>query len=161
MCASPRDGSACRAPAILSRYQVGGIISEALRGLPAVFDVGVPALKRGEQLGMHQRDAQLLAMSRLMQTVEDTTTLRRCGEFGLRRLRDDGRRLEFILVAGREPTALLVALNRDYRTSNMTMGRVAELLGLAFAWLYRPDPDTEPLDLAAMRGNRAGRELPT
>lgn len=129
---------------VRSQYQVGGIISEALRGLPAVFDVGVPALKYGEQLGMRQRNTQLLAMSRLMQTVEDTTTLRRCGEFGLQRLCDDGRRLERLLVGGSEPTAFLVALNRDYRISRMTMGGVADLLGLAFASHYRPDPEIEP-----------------
>ena len=136
--------------AVRSRYQVGGIISEALLGLPAVFDVAVPALQCGERLGMRQRDAQLLAMSRLMQTVEDTTTLRRCGEFGLHRLRNDGRRLERTLEDGCDPIEFLVALNHDYRAARMTMGGVADLLGLAFAWHYRPEPGTEQLDHAAM-----------
>ena len=121
-----------------------------------LFDVSVPkttpgaAVRSRYRVGGIIRDAQLLAMSRLMQTVEDTTTLRRCGEFGLHRLRNDGRRLERTLVDGCDPIEFLVALNHDYRAARMTMGGVADLLGLAFAWHYRPEPGTELLDHAAM-----------
>ena len=116
------------------RYRVGGVIDEALDGLPAVFEVGVPALERGARLGMSVRDTLLLAMGRLMQEVEDTTTLRRCGEVGLRHLRSDGRSLEHLLLHGRDPIPFLVSADWRYRSTRMTMGGVADLLGISIAW---------------------------
>ena len=72
-----------------------------------------------------------------MQTVQDTTALRRCGQQGLDTLRADGARLER-LVARREHLPFLRERYREYRRLNLTMGGVADLLGLALGWLvYR------------------------
>ena len=61
-------------------------------------------------------------MARLMQTVEDTTALRRCGPAGLAQLRRDGVRLEELVVAERDPIPFLITANDDYRRQRLTMG---------------------------------------
>ena len=116
-------------------YGVGGIVREALDGLPALFAVGVPALREAKQMGFAEHEALFLAMARLMQTVEDTTALRRCGRSGLKQLRKDGRSLESLLLNGADPTPFLIRTNRCYRERCLTMGGVADLLGLAVAWV--------------------------
>lgn len=111
------------------RFGVGGIVQEALQGLPSLFDIVLPALS--DQTVTIQKRAWL-AMARLMQTVEDTTTLHRGGQTGLARLRKAGLQLERSLLSGIEPTPLLFKLNQDFKTMNLTMGGVADLLGAGF-----------------------------
>lgn len=115
-------------------YGVGGIVAEVLDGLPAVFEAGLPALALGRALGFDADRALLLAMARLMQTVEDTTALRRCGPFGLARLKTDGAHLEALLLGGADPIPFLVRANRAYRRWRLTMGGVADLLGVCAGW---------------------------
>jgi len=69
-----------------------------------------------------------------MQKVEDTTALRRCGPLGLARLRRDGARLEELLLAGLDPVPFLINANDDYRRERLTMGGVADLIGMCAAW---------------------------
>ena len=119
---------------VRANYGVGGIIREALDGFPSVFRIGVPALRESRRLGLGDRDALFFAMARLMQTVEDTTALRRCGAPALARLRKDGAGLEERLRAGIDPVPFLIRVNGLYRECRLTMGGVADLLGLCVAW---------------------------
>jgi triphosphoribosyl-dephospho-CoA synthase len=116
------------------RYRTGGIVSEALRGLPALFKIALPAGEEGLSRFADERLALVLMMARLMQHVEDTTALHRCGETGLARLRRDGRLLEADLLNGKDPTPLLQRLNAEYRSLHLTMGGVADLLGAAVGY---------------------------
>lgn len=112
-----------------SRYQASGIIGEALRGLPAVFRVCVPALERAE---VHRRTADVsmnLALAHLMMSVEDTTTLRRGGHSGLNRVKADGAALAALLARRADPQAFLIRTNAVYRRRALTMGGIADLLG--------------------------------
>jgi triphosphoribosyl-dephospho-CoA synthase len=120
---------------VRTRYGVGGIVREALDGFPSVFRIGVPALREAGRLGLDDRDALFLAMARLMQTVQDTTALRRCGPGGLAVLRKDGARLESLLLSGADPLPFLVCVNQRYRALRLTMGGIADLLGLCAAWI--------------------------
>ena len=118
-----------------SRFQAGGIRGEALSGLPSLFGEALPAFRREIASGGNRGSAVYAMLGRLMATVEDTTALHRCGAAGLETLREDGRRLER-LVAGREDfIGFLVERNAHYVSRNLTMGGVADLLALAFAWL--------------------------
>ncbi|MET0085550.1 MAG: triphosphoribosyl-dephospho-CoA synthase [Sedimenticola sp.] len=119
---------------VRERFQVGGIVAEALNGLPCVFEIGVPTLQTGLEQGMSLRNAQLLAMALLMQQVEDTTALRRCGPLGLARLQEDGRSLERLLLEGKSPDSFLILANRRYQARRLTMGGVADILGMSIAW---------------------------
>jgi triphosphoribosyl-dephospho-CoA synthase len=119
---------------IRARYQAGGIIREALVGLPSVFASGVPALTEAGQLGLCGDGILFFAMARLMQTVEDTTALRRCGPAGLAQLQQDGAALEKILRAGDDAETFLTRTNQRYRQQNLTMGGVADLLAVSIAF---------------------------
>jgi triphosphoribosyl-dephospho-CoA synthase len=125
-------GAAARA-----RFGVGGILREVACGLPSVFEVAVPAFRAAVARGEDGDAPSFRMLAALMRTVEDTTTLHRCGESGLATLRVDGARLEAALDEGgaRGGAAFLRERNAAYREANLTMGGVADLLGLAFGWL--------------------------
>ena len=73
-------------------------------------------------------------LGRLMATVEDTTALHRCGSEGLETVRRDGRMLELLVAERSDFMAFLAERNEHYVSRNLTMGGVADLLALAFAW---------------------------
>lgn len=127
-----------------ARYGAGGIVREALRGFPSVFEIGFPALRDAGWRGLSRRDSLFLAMARLMQTVEDTTALRRCGPAGLACLRRDGAKLETLLFDGGDLVIFLTDANRRYRLQRLTMGGVADLLAISVAWRLFGSPDRGP-----------------
>lgn len=117
------------------RYGSGGIIKEALEGLPSLFSCAVPAyLDAIDRFGCFTA-ASFAMLARLMQTVEDTTALHRCGTMGLARIKRDGQLLERTVFEGGELIPLAEELNREYIRMNLTMGGVADLLGLSFGYL--------------------------
>jgi triphosphoribosyl-dephospho-CoA synthetase len=117
------------------RFGVGGIVGEALDGLPSLFEVALPAWRAARGRGLGDDSAAFLVLARLMQTVEDTTALHRCGEAGLEALRRDGAALEARLLGGDDPVPFLRERNVAYRAARLTMGGVADLLGVALGLL--------------------------
>jgi holo-ACP synthase CitX len=109
-------------------HGVGGIVREALLGLPAVFERGLPVLAASRN-----PETRHLLMAVLMQSVEDTTALHRCGPSGLARLRADGVWLERRIESGEDYLPSLAVLNDEYRRLNLTMGGVADCMALCFA----------------------------
>ena len=124
----PGDRAPSHGDRVRAVHGVGGILGEALHGLPAVFERGLPALaeSRGPK-------APHLLMAVLMQSVEDSTAIHRCGPDGLARLRADGLRLERMIESGEDCLPWLTALNDEYRRLNLTMGGVADCMALCFA----------------------------
>ena len=120
---------------VRNQYRSGGIIHEALEGFPALFDVALPAYRTASALGNGFQSASFAMMARLMQTVDDTTTLHRGGTEGLARIRQDGQKLEKILSKNEDFIPFLTRLNREYVRMNLTMGGVADMMGLAFGYL--------------------------
>lgn len=113
------------------RFHVGGIVTEALGGLPSVFEVALPAFQTARARGLAGDGPAFAVLARLMQTVEDTTALHRCGEAGLACLRRDGRELEDLLARGGDHARFLRERNVAWREVRLTMGGVADLLGVA------------------------------
>ena len=74
-------------------------------------------------------------LARLMQHVEDTTSLHHCGTIGLGRVRRDGAALERIVAAGEDPRPFLRHAGEDWARMGLTMGGVADLVGIGFGWL--------------------------
>jgi triphosphoribosyl-dephospho-CoA synthetase len=124
------NGSRARA-----RFKAGGIRAEVLSGLPSLFDQALPAFRDEIAAGGNRGSAVYAMLGRLMQTVEDTTALHRCGREGLRTLREDGKRLERLVSERGDFISFLSDRNAHYVERNLTMGGVADLLGLGFAWL--------------------------
>lgn len=114
-------------------YGLGGILAEAEQGLPAVFEHGWPKYREALEAGWDTEYAAFYLMAVLMQRVEDTTAIRRCGLEGLARLRRDGARLQRLLERQQAPEPMLTDLNQEYRSSGLTMGGVADCMALTFA----------------------------
>jgi triphosphoribosyl-dephospho-CoA synthase len=119
------------------RFGVGGILGEVEAGLPSLFEVAAPAYRAAAARGEDGDAAAFRALAALMSRVEDTTALHRCGAAGLARLKEDGARLDELVGTGRH-LAFLRERNALYRRMNLTMGGVADLLGVTLGWLaYR------------------------
>ncbi|WP_224983787.1 triphosphoribosyl-dephospho-CoA synthase [Geomonas agri] len=115
-------------------YGARGIRGEALDGLPALFREALPAFRR--ELAEGNRGSAVYAMlGRLMATVEDTTALHRCGREGLTTVKADGRTLQLMVEQRDDFMSFLSQRNEHYMSRNLTMGGVADLLALSFAWL--------------------------
>jgi triphosphoribosyl-dephospho-CoA synthase len=117
------------------RFETGGIVREAVEAYPSLFEGALPVFRQTMERRACVTAASFAMMAKLMQTVEDTTTLHRGGMAGLERIRRDGRELERIIAQGGEGFEYLKKLNDDYRHFNLTIGGVADMLGLAFGWL--------------------------
>jgi triphosphoribosyl-dephospho-CoA synthase len=115
------------------RFPVGGIRAETEAGLPSVFETAWPRYAGSLRRDADWARAAFAAMAALMQRVEDTTALHRCGLDGLERLRRDGRDLETLLERGGDPRPFLEKRNEAYRRLNLTMGGVADCLALTMA----------------------------
>jgi triphosphoribosyl-dephospho-CoA synthase len=118
---------------IRNSHGLGGIRAEAEQGLPAIFEHGWPKYREALEAGWDPNHASFYLMAVLMQRVEDTTAIHRCGLDGLSRLRQDGARLQRLLEQQQAPEPMLIALNEEYRRSGLTMGGVADCMALTFA----------------------------
>jgi triphosphoribosyl-dephospho-CoA synthase len=116
-----------------ARYGTGGILGEALAGLPAIFEHGLPALAEGLARFGPTDAAHHWLMAALMAVVEDTTSLHRCGRAGLDRLKADGRRIREAMEAGEDHVGTIARLNDDYRAMGLTMGGVADSMAVTIA----------------------------
>jgi triphosphoribosyl-dephospho-CoA synthase len=125
------------------QFGVGGILAEALAGLPSLFDAP-PAFRAARRRGEDLSAASFAMLARLMQTVEDTTALHRCGLVGLERIREDGARLQRLLERSGDHVGFLRGRNTLYRRMDLTMGGVADLLGMGLGLLaYRGEIPVE------------------
>ncbi len=115
------------------RFRVGGIRGETEAGLPSVFAAALPRYAASIARDGDRKRAEFAALASLMQRIEDTTALHRCGLPGLLRLRSDGRALEMLLEKGRNPRAFLEERNEVYQQLGLTMGGVADCLAVTIA----------------------------
>lgn len=118
-----------------SRFGTGGVKAEAMNGLPSLFNEALPAFRQEIAAGGNRGSAVFAMLGRLMATVEDTTALHRCGAEGLKTVREDGRTLQQLVAEREDFISFLTERNEHYVRKNLTMGGVADLLGLALAWL--------------------------
>jgi triphosphoribosyl-dephospho-CoA synthase len=127
------ESTESRGAELRNRYGLGGIRVEAERGLPAVFEQGWPSYREALEAGWEPTHASFYLMAILMQEVEDTTAIRRCGTEGLARLRRDGAHLQRLLERRQDPVPWLTLANEEYRQAGLTMGGVADCMALTFA----------------------------
>ena len=83
---------------VTARYCVGGARQEAALGMPAVFDVALPALRHAVAAGRGQRRARIDALFALMAHISDTNVYHRGGAPGARAVRESAR--DFLAAGG-------------------------------------------------------------
>ena len=120
---------------VRKQFGTGGIVMEAINGYPSLFEEALPIFRETLCRRACEKLASFAMLGRLMQTVDDTTTLHRAGPSGLARVRQDGRILEQLIADDKEFIPFLESTNLDYIQSNITIGGIADMLGLAFACL--------------------------
>jgi triphosphoribosyl-dephospho-CoA synthetase len=118
-----------------NKYNSGGIVLESIKGFPSVFEQALPVFRQAMKQHSCLKTASFATLARLMQTVEDTTTLHRAGSIGLSRVQRNGRKLEGIIARGDNYLAHLQELNLLYIKMNITIGGIADMLGLTFGYL--------------------------
>lgn len=117
------------------KYNAGGIVMESINGFPSLFDEALPVFRAAVKRHDCLNAASFAMLARLMQTVDDTTTLHRAGPEGLARVRRDGHALTRIIAEGGDYLAYLRELNRSYVGMNITIGGIADMLGLSYGFL--------------------------
>jgi len=115
---------------IRRQYPKSGIVAEALAGLPALFDRVLPSLTTWCEDGR----GIFMAMAELMLYVDDSTSRHRCGDAGMALLRDSGAQLKRCLLEDGDHIALLIELDVRFQQTNLTMGGVADLLGVGLGY---------------------------
>lgn len=130
-----RDEHVSNGHKVRQKYNAGGIIHESINGFPTLFEQALPVFRKATLQHGCFRAASFAMLARLMQTVEDTTTLHRAGPLGLSRIKRDGRKLEQVIDNGEDYVSHLRELNSTYIRLNMTIGGVADMLGLAYGCL--------------------------
>jgi len=138
------------------KYGAGGIVVETARGFPSIFAEALPAFRASRRRSACVQTASFAMLARLMQTVDDTTTLHRLGEAGLAQIRRDGSELEARIARGGDYIGYLEALNRSYIRMNITMGGVADMLAVAFGYLVANGEIAPQGDLLDARATAAG-----
>jgi triphosphoribosyl-dephospho-CoA synthase len=113
-------------------YAVNGIAGECLNGLPSLYEHAIPAMQKEFATSGCDERARFVGLASLMQTTEDTTALHRCGTQGLEIIKADGKKLEGILQSD-NPKDWLLERNTYYKSINLTMGGVADLLAAGIA----------------------------
>lgn len=137
---SRSDAPASHGKRVWQRYGVGGAREEAAGGFPAVYGIGLPALRRLLAAGVGEEEALVGTLMALMAELPDTNLLWRGGAAGLRDVQDAA--TAFNRAGGVE--------QHDWRTHlldihgwmvarNLSPGGSADLV--AATWLaYRLDP---------------------
>lgn len=120
--------------AVYRNFAAGGARSEAGSGFPAVYQVGLPLLRRVLQVTGSQEKALIGALLALMEQVADTNLLWRGGAEGLALVQLSAR--VFNADGGVEHPRWcegLIAMHREFVTRNLSPGGSADLL--AATWL--------------------------
>ena len=110
-------------------HAVGGARAEAAAGMPSVFEIGLPALRRTLQAGRGWECAGIDAFFTLLSTVDDTTLYHRGGSAGAALARTHGQRFMDdggTANPGWRRTAL--ASHRLFAERRLSPGGVADLL---------------------------------
>ena len=128
MTAAPLDATS-HGVLVARRHQAGGAREEGARGLPSVFEVGLPALRHTLAAGGSMQAARIDALFALMANLADTNVLHRGGADGAELVRRTAR--DF-LEAGGTADALwrtrALAAHQLFVARRLSPGGAADLL---------------------------------
>jgi len=114
----------------LLRYAASGAREEGARGFPAVFEIGLPALRRTLREGRGMRRARIDALFSLMAGISDTNIYHRGGIDGALTVRSQAR--AFVARGGTavpDWEARALQTHRNFVGARLSPGGAADLLG--------------------------------
>jgi triphosphoribosyl-dephospho-CoA synthase len=117
---------------VAQRYAVGGARQEAALGMPAVFEVALPALRGALAAGRGPRRARIDALFALMAHISDTNVYHRGGADGARIVQQQAR--AFLAAGGTAAPdweARALACHRMFVAGGLSPGGAADLLAAA------------------------------
>jgi triphosphoribosyl-dephospho-CoA synthase len=117
---------------VAQRYAVGGARQEAALGMPAVFEVALPALRGALAAGRGPRRARIDALFALMAHISDTNVYHRGGTDGARIVQQQAR--AFLAAGGTAAPdweARALACHRLFVAGALSPGGAADLLAAA------------------------------
>ena len=117
---------------VTARYAVGGARQEAALGMPAVFDIALPALRRALAAGRGPRRARVDALFALMAHISDTNVYHRGGAGGADTVRRHAR--DFLAAGGTAAPdweARADHCHRVFVAGRLSPGGAADLLAAA------------------------------
>ena len=124
-----------------SRHGAGGARAEAALGYPAVFKLGLPALRQALHSGLSQRRALLQTLFVLIANLTDTNLLYRGGARGLRFAQDAAR--DFLVRGGAADAAWETraqAIRDAFVARRLSPGGTADLLAATWFAHLITDP---------------------
>ena len=119
---------------VFKKFAVGGARTEAATGFPAIYNIGLPALRRHLKAGIDHETAQIGTLLALMEILPDTNLLWRDGESGLDFVQQSA--AAFNRAGGVEVTGWrhqLLAMHQAFVERNLSPGGSADLM--AASWL--------------------------
>lgn len=132
--AGRKKAPASHGNSVYKKFAAGGARMEAAAGFPAVYDIGLPALRRHLEAGHGRETAQIGTLLALMEYLPDTNLLWRDGESGLDFVRHSA--ATFNREGGVEMPGWqdrLLALHRAFVERNLSPGGSADLM--AASWV--------------------------
>jgi len=133
-CARPRSSAGQR---VTQQHGLRGASEEAALGLPVLFEVAVPALRRALARGLAVRAARLEALFHVIAVLDDTNLAHRGGLPGLRYAQ---RAAANFLAAGgaaqADASAQAEAIHREFVARRLSPGGAADVLAAA-CWVQR------------------------
>lgn len=111
------------------RHGVGGARAEALAGFPALFQHGLPTLRKALAAGRDMRAARVDALFALMACMDDTTVLHRAGTQGAALVRESAE--DFLAAGGTSAPDWRIRANACHRVfvaHRISPGGAADLL---------------------------------
>lgn len=142
--AGRRLAAASHGNSVFSQFAAGGARAQAAAGFPAVYHIGLPALRHHLRAGHSEQTAQIATLLALMEHLPDTNLLWRAGDAGLDFVRGaaaDFNRAGSVGATGWQDH--LLVMHREFVARNLSPGGSADLM--AASWLVHqlePDPSS-------------------
>lgn len=134
--AGRKKSPASHGNSVFKKFTIGGARAEAAAGFPAVYNIGLPALRRLVNAGHDRETVQVGTLLVLMEHLPDTNLLWRDGESGLEFVRASA--AAFNRAGGVDAPGWreqLLDMHRAFVGRNLSPGGSADLLAASWAVL--------------------------
>lgn len=113
---------------LLLDHGIAGVRGEMMKGLPAVRNAALPALRKATEEGRSENDAAVIALLYLIADVEDTNMISRGG---MEKAKNARAQAQALIGSGEITMEAVRKLDDEYIKKNLSPGGCADLLAAA------------------------------